>query len=71
MTPRPVPGVEPRIETGAVCFGTDWPGFFLRGDSCIQWEQSLRTAADELGRRSPVLAASLRDMANDLATVQA
>ena len=25
-------GTEPRVETGAVRFGSDWPGLFIRGD---------------------------------------
>jgi len=27
-----MPKVEPRVETGAVQFGDDWPGYFIRGD---------------------------------------
>jgi hypothetical protein len=27
-----LPAVEPRLETGPVQFGDDWPGLFLRGD---------------------------------------
>jgi hypothetical protein len=26
---------DPRVETGAVQFGDDWPGLFLRGDEAI------------------------------------
>jgi hypothetical protein len=29
----PAPLGLPRVETGAVQFGDDWPGLFLRGDS--------------------------------------
>ena len=28
-------GSNPRIESGAVQFGEDWKGLFLRGDECI------------------------------------
>jgi len=27
------PNDKPRIETGAVQFGSDWPGLFIRGDN--------------------------------------
>jgi hypothetical protein len=26
---------NPRVESGAVQFGEDWPGLFLRGDNCM------------------------------------
>ena len=28
-------GAAPRVETGAVQFGNDWPGLFVRGDEAI------------------------------------
>jgi hypothetical protein len=28
-------GDVPRVETGAVQFGTDWPGLFVRGDQAF------------------------------------
>lgn len=30
---RALPGVPERVETGAVQFGDDWPGVFIRGDN--------------------------------------
>lgn len=30
-----------RVETGAVKFGDDWTGLFIRGDDCIRMMQSL------------------------------
>ena len=27
----------PRIETGVVRFGKDWPGVFIRGDKCMEY----------------------------------
>jgi hypothetical protein len=33
---RKFPAVDSRVETGAIQFGDDWPGLFLRGDECIQ-----------------------------------
>ena len=32
MAIRELLGVEPRVESGAIKFGSDWPGLFLRGD---------------------------------------
>src|SRR5437763_16176767 len=40
----PPPTELPRVETGAVQFGDDWPGLFLRGDNAISlaiWIRSL------------------------------
>lgn len=31
----PEPENMPRVETGPVQFGNDWPGLFIRGDDCI------------------------------------
>lgn len=28
-------GINPRVETGAVQFGNDWPGLFIRGDDAF------------------------------------
>jgi hypothetical protein len=42
LLPAP-PGI-PRVETGAVQFGDDWPGLFLRGDNALPlmiWIRSL------------------------------
>jgi hypothetical protein len=32
---RTLPGVEGRVETGAIQFGGDWPGLFIRGDDAM------------------------------------
>ncbi|MFL5900939.1 MAG: YegP family protein [Solirubrobacterales bacterium] len=34
--------VPPRIESGPVQFGDDWPGLWLRGDSCFAYALALR-----------------------------
>ena len=31
----PAPLELPRVETGAVQFGDDWPGLFIRGDNAL------------------------------------
>jgi hypothetical protein len=38
------PNDFPRVETGAVQFGTDWPGLFVRGDQACH----LATCIEEL-----------------------
>ena len=35
---------DERVETGPIRFGDDWPGLFLRGDTCIY----LKTALDKV-----------------------
>jgi hypothetical protein len=37
---------ENRVETGAVQFGNDWPGLFIRGDDCIFLSESLKFKLD-------------------------
>jgi len=32
---------EPRVESGAVQFGNDWPGLFLRGDESMMLANSI------------------------------
>lgn len=38
---RKVPSVEQRVETGAVQFGDDWPGTFIRGDNAAYYAMCL------------------------------
>lgn len=35
MNVRQFPAQEDRVETGAIQFGEDWPGFFLRGKHAL------------------------------------
>lgn len=37
-----------RPETGAMSFGDDWPGVFIRGDEAHEMEQFARMAAEAL-----------------------
>lgn len=37
--PKPVLIKNTRPETGAMCFGKDWPGVFIRGDRALYWSQ--------------------------------
>ncbi|MEY2161479.1 hypothetical protein [Rhodanobacter sp. FW106-PBR-LB-2-11] len=38
---RELPAQEPRVESGAVRFGGDWPGTFIRGDSAGYYAMTL------------------------------
>jgi hypothetical protein len=48
VTLLPAPTAIPRVETGVVQFGTDWPGVFIRGDSAFNYASNLRMAATML-----------------------
>jgi hypothetical protein len=41
-TKIPLSPDAPRIETGAVQFGDDWPGLFIRGDEAIILAANIR-----------------------------
>ena len=41
-TVRIIPAAEPRVETGAIQFGNDWPGYFIRGDNAAGLMLNLR-----------------------------
>lgn len=36
---RKLPAAEPRVETGVVEFGEDWPGLFIRGKHAFFYAQ--------------------------------
>ncbi len=40
---RKLKGYKHRIETGAVQFGDDWPGLFIRGDDAFYLRQILES----------------------------
>lgn len=39
----------PRVETGPVQFGNDWPGVFIRGDEAMYYAMMLRIAIACIG----------------------
>lgn len=45
----PAPLDAGRVETGAVQFGDDWPGLFLRGDDAFHLMLTLRQLKELLG----------------------
>ncbi len=49
------PGDTGRIETGAIRFGDDWPGLFIRGDNCMGLFDNLN-AAFRVAHENPVAA---------------
>jgi hypothetical protein len=50
ITQIPRPAASPRVETGAVQFGGDWPGLFIRGDDAVFLAESIRQLAKGLPR---------------------
>jgi hypothetical protein len=42
------PKDAPRVETGAVQFGDDWPGTFIRGDNAAYYAFTLREVLSRL-----------------------
>ncbi len=42
-------GKEPRVETGAVQFGDDWPGLFIRGDNAFGILLAIKRLDEDLG----------------------
>jgi hypothetical protein len=43
---RLLPEQEEPVETGAIRFGDDWPGLFIRGDDCFAYALSLDLVLD-------------------------
>jgi hypothetical protein len=41
------PGMR-RVETGAIQFGEDWPGLFIRGDDAIALKLSIRHLEEQV-----------------------
>jgi len=39
----PMPKGLARLETGAIQFGDDWPGIFIRGDNAAYYAQAIKT----------------------------
>lgn len=46
----PAPKDFPRVETGAVQFGDDWPGLFIRGDGAHVLMGVIRQLRERLAR---------------------
>jgi len=57
-----------RAETGAMQFGDDWPGVFIRGDNAAYYAMQLQAALDaaEDAVRDPIAVAVLRGLVSEL-----
>jgi hypothetical protein len=59
----PAPPDLPRVETGAVQFGDDWPGLFVRGDNARSLRDWIRRLAGLLADHpNPDVADALRQL---------
>jgi hypothetical protein len=70
---RVLPAQEQRVETGAVRFGDDWPGVFIRGDNAFGYIAALDWAIATLAHDpSPSISlftvSMLRGLRADLAS---
>jgi hypothetical protein len=45
---RRLTGVDPRVETGPIQFGDDWPGTFIRGDNAFHYAFHLKLLLDNM-----------------------
>lgn len=43
-----MPSHEPRVESGSIVFGNDWPGLFLRGDDAMGYALQLQYVLDHV-----------------------
>lgn len=50
------PSNAPRVETGPVQFGDDWPGLFIRGDNCFALQMDIQAIRACISRVSASLA---------------
>ncbi len=64
---RILPQATPRVETGPVQFGDDWPGIFIRGDNAFHYAINLSLALDKV-QTDPFVWATLKSLAHDLAS---
>jgi len=58
-----------RVETGAIRFGKDWPGYFIRGDNCASLTHNLKHIAESIRKNHGREAFMLEELAKDLAAV--
>lgn len=65
---RKLPAAEPRVETGAIQFGEDWAGLFIRGDSAAAYSLYLEQAIGHArsAGMSPLSLVTLEDLLSEL-----
>jgi hypothetical protein len=61
-----LPAHEPRVESGVLQFGDDWPGVFVRGDDALVFAAALRETAQHIPASERVLLSQLAGLANIL-----
>lgn len=69
-SPRLLPSVPDRVETGPVQFGDDWPGLFIRGDGAANYALNLQQLVTSISQGHPVDAITLA-LCGDLAALLA
>jgi len=62
MDIRYLPKQEERVETGTIQFGDDWPGVFIRGDSCMHYAQVIGLLIEQYGIISPMICTVMKDL---------
>lgn len=65
---RKLPEKTPRIETGVIQFGEDWPGVFIRGDNALYYAMSLRQVLDSLDPEHALAGVVLKGLADLLSS---
>ena len=56
----------PRVETGVVQFGDDWPGIFIRGDDALPYAMYLEQLIHAVEETNPLGAIPLRGLVDIL-----
>lgn len=58
-----------RVETGAVRFGDDWNGLFIRGDSAFYLSSSIKTVLGALKAEQPTKGIDLLTAVDNLSSI--
>jgi hypothetical protein len=69
MAVRQLPDSGERVETGAVQFGDDWPGVFIRGDHALYYALCLNLQRS--GAAGPIEDSNVRGLAEILGSCDA
>ena len=56
-----LPPVANRVESGAIQFGDDWPGYFMRGDDACYMAMCIKMTLDRLPH-DDIYSRQLRDL---------
>jgi hypothetical protein len=61
-----IPHEGERVETGAIQFGNDWPGVFIRGDNAAAYAMDLRRMLEHIPDECIFTRASIGGLINTL-----